>query len=35
MKGILEKAAKAGLARMRAQPFADRRPDRVACKDRR
>jgi hypothetical protein len=34
MKGILEKAAKTGLAQMRAQSFADRRPDRVVWKDR-
>jgi hypothetical protein len=34
MKEILEKAAKAGLAQMRAQSFADRRPDRVVWKDR-
>jgi hypothetical protein len=34
MKRILEQAAKAGLAQMRAQSFADRRPDRVVWKDR-
>src|SRR5262249_48597001 len=34
MRGILERAAKAGLAQMRAQSFADRRPDRVVWKDR-
>jgi hypothetical protein len=35
MKGILEAAAKTGLAQIRAQSFADRRPDRVVWKDRR
>jgi hypothetical protein len=34
MKAILEKAARAGLAQMRAQSFANRRPDRVVWKDR-
>ncbi|HEY9229988.1 MAG TPA: DUF1254 domain-containing protein, partial [Gemmatimonadaceae bacterium] len=33
-KTILEKAANLGLAQMRAQSFADRRPDRVVWKDR-
>lgn len=34
MKRILEQSAKTGLAQMRAQSFADRRPDRVVWKDR-
>jgi hypothetical protein len=34
MKRILEQAATTGLAQMRAQSFADRRPDRVVWKDR-
>src|SRR3954451_6918589 len=34
MKRILEQAAKTGLAQMRAQSFADCRPDRVVWKDR-
>src|SRR5215475_4523450 len=34
MKRILEMAAKAGLAQMRAQSFADRRSDRIVWKDR-
>ena len=34
MKRILEQAAKVGLAEMRTQSFADRRPDRVVWKDR-
>ncbi len=34
MKGILEQVAKTGLAQMRAQSFADRRPDRVVWNDR-
>jgi len=34
MKRILEQAAKTGLAQMRAQSFADRRPDRVVWDDR-
>src|SRR4029077_14988873 len=34
MTRILEQAARAGLAQMRAQAFADRRPDRVVWKDR-
>jgi hypothetical protein len=34
MKGILEKAAKLAIAQMRAQSFADRRPDRVVWEDR-
>lgn len=34
MKGILEKAAKLGIAQMRAQSFADRRPDRFPWPDR-
>jgi hypothetical protein len=34
MRGILENAAKAGLAQLRVQSFADRRPDRVVWPDR-
>jgi hypothetical protein len=34
MKGILEQAAKLGNAQMRAESFADRRPDRVVWPDR-
>jgi len=34
MQRILEKAAKCGLAQLRAQSFADRRPDRVVWKER-
>jgi hypothetical protein len=34
MKAILEKAAKLGIAQMRAQSFADRRPERFPWKDR-
>jgi hypothetical protein len=34
MKGILEQAAKEGIAQMRAQSFADRRPERIVWPDR-
>jgi hypothetical protein len=35
MKRILRQAARTGLTQMRAQSFADRRPDRVVWEDRR
>lgn len=34
MKGILEQASKEGIAQMRAQSFADRRPERIVWPDR-